>query len=144
MRLLALFSVVALLALIAGCEQPTPPNLTDPEPIVMVPGTIQGTVVLDPDIVGTVDRTVAELYCSCDAMLRNQPTCMVAVDENGKFTFTGVCCGTYFIGAWKDNDRNGVHSTGDYSFDRTNTEQNVCCVKSGSTASVTLALVVER
>jgi hypothetical protein len=62
------------------------------------------------------------------------------VGENGEFAFTGVCCGTHYLGLWKDNDANGVMSSGDFSFDRFNPE---CCgVHKDATSYHTLAVTV--
>lgn len=124
MKGFALFAVIVLLAFLAGCDSPTE---IKGDPIEIGQGSIQGRVLVDPDIPGTPAGTVVQLFCSTDAVCYNQPALTVVTGENGEFLFEGVCCGTHYLGIWKDNDANGVISSGDFSFDRSNPER--CCVQ---------------
>jgi hypothetical protein len=123
MKIISFFAVIALLAFVAGCD---PPDAPKGDPIEVGHGSIEGRVLIDPDIPGTVDGTVVQLFCSSDAVCYNQPTLTIVTNDNGEFVFDGVCCGTHYLGLWKDNDANGVISAGDFSFDRSNPER--CCV----------------
>ncbi len=123
MKRISMCAVIGLFAFLAGCDSPT---AYKGDPVEVGWGSIEGKVVLDPDIPGTVAGTVVQLYCSPDAVCFNQPALAVVVGENGEFVFDGVCCGTHYLGLWKDNDANGVISSGDFSFDRSNPER--CCV----------------
>jgi hypothetical protein len=137
MRKISLFAVIALLACLEGCD-----SLTDfkDQPVELELGSIQGFVVLDPDVTGTVAGTVVQVFCSQDAACNNQPGMTVVVGENGEFVFNGVCCGTHYLGLWKDNDGNGMVSSGDYSFDRLNPER--CCVQKDGVDYHTLTVFV--
>ncbi len=127
MKIISLFAVITLLALLAGCDSPT----TTGEAIPVEQGNIAGIVRLDPGVQGTVAGTYVHLYCSPEAACANQPGMTVMIAEDGAFSFAGVCCGTHYLGIWKDNDANGVLSSGDYSFDRANPE--CCWVQKGAT-----------
>jgi hypothetical protein len=137
MKGISLFAVIAMLAFFAGCDSPT--TIKD-YPIEVGQGSIEGKVLLDPDIPGTVAGTVVQLFCSPDAACNGQPGMAVVVGENGEFVFNGVCCGTHYLGVWKDNDANGMISSGDYSFDRLNPER--CCVQKGAVDYHTLTPIV--
>lgn len=141
MRHSAGFLLAVPLVLLASCTDTiTPP----PESAMLQSGTITGQVFLDPDIQGTVANAVVELYCSCECMIGGRPAQTVLAGENGQFSFDGLCCGTYFVGVWKDNDANGMISSGDLSFDRSTPEQCCCRVPGGCTVNhVVSAIVVQ-
>jgi hypothetical protein len=137
MKRISLFAVIALLASLAGCDSPT--DLKG-EGVEAGHGSIQGWVVLDPDMPGTVAGTVVQLFCSPDAACTGQAGMTVVVDEDGEFVFNGIYCGTHYLGLWRDNDANGMISSGDYSFDRLNPER--CCVQKGAVDYHTLAPII--
>jgi hypothetical protein len=142
MRQFALFLVAALLVLLTGCDGdfPTESNSSGD----MQPGTIAGKVHFDPEIQGTAANAIVELYGSGEAMNRGTPARTVLADDKGEFLFDRVCCGTYYLGVWKDNDGNGVISSGDYSFDRSSPEQYTCVVGGGCTVNqIVFATVVQ-
>lgn len=137
MKRISLFVAIALLAFLAGCD---PPTTIKDLPIEVGQGNIQGKVFIDRDISGTVAGTVVQLFCSPEAACYHQPALSVVVGENGEFVFNGVCCGTHYLGVWKDNDANGVISSGDFSFDHSNPE--CCCVHKDATDYHTLTVTV--
>lgn len=139
MKSIVLFSVVALLAFVSGCESEDPSILA---PMDVGHGAIQGRILVDPDVVGTPAGAVVQLFCSSAALSNNEPGRTTVTRENGEFTFEGVCCGTYYVGVWKDNDANGVLSSGDFTFDRTNPDP--CCVQQGETHYHSLSVIVVR
>jgi hypothetical protein len=138
MKINSLFIVIALLAFLVGC---------DDDPTILEhndggQGSIVGKVILDPDIPGTVAGTVVQLFCSTDAVCANSTSLTVVVGENGEFAFNGICCGTHYLGLWKDNDANGVISPGDFSFDRSNPV--CCCVQKDAADYHSLSPLVVR
>ena len=137
MKRFSLFVVIALLAFLAGCDSPT---AFKGNPMEVGYGSIQGWVVLDPYTPGTVAGTVVQLFCSPNAACNNQPAMTVVVGENGEFAFNGICCGTHYLGLWKDNDGNGLISSGDFSSDRLNPEP--CCVQKDAVDYHTLTATV--
>jgi len=62
------------------------------------------------------------------------------VGEDGAFAFDGVCCGTHYLGVWKDNNAGGVICSGDYWIDRSNPER--CCVRKDAVDYHSMILVV--
>lgn len=130
MRLLILLFAVASLLILTGCE-----SATDPQSGPAEPGTISGMVRLDPDVRGTVDGTVVELYASPEDAMMMRPARTVVADQEGRFEFRDVYPGTHYLGLWKDNDGNGMLSSGDFSIDRSS--QACCCqVNSGCTTQM--------
>jgi hypothetical protein len=142
MRQFALFLVAALLVLLTGCDGDFPTESFTSA--AMQPGTITGKVYLDPGTGGTAGNVVVELYGSCEAMNQCMPARTVLTDDKGEFLFDRVCCGTYYLGVWKDNDGNGIISPGDYSFDRSNPEEHTCVVSGGCTVNhIVFATIVQ-
>lgn len=137
MKSFVLFSVVVLLAFLSGCESDEPSILA---PMDAGHGAIQGRILVDPDFVGTPAGAVVQLFCSSAALSNNEPSKTIVTGENGEFTFEGVRCGTYYLGVWKDNDADGVMSSGDFTFDRTNSSP--CCVQQGETHYHSLSVIV--
>ena len=136
MRLLILLFAVASLLVFAGCD-----NATDPQTAPTEPGTIAGVVRLDPDVKGTVDGTIVELYNSAEDVMIMRPARTVVADQSGRFEFREVYPGTRYLGLWKDNDGNGMLSSGDFSIDRSS--QACCCqVNSGCTTQMCPAILV--
>lgn len=135
MRLFGLLLVVASLTLFVGCSE-------DQNIVNQDRGTLSGTVRLDPDIQGTIDGTVVQLFTSYEAGLRNAPERVVVVDQSGSFEFRDLYPGTYYIGLWKDNDRDGLLDSGDFAVDRGSPEHCACCVNGGCNTSVCPCIVV--
>lgn len=135
MRLFALLFVVASLALVMGCSE-------DQNIVYQDRGTLTGTVRLDPDIQGTIDGTIVQLFTSYEAGLRNDPERVVVVDGSGNFEFRDLYAGTYHVGLWKDNDRDGLLDSGDFSVNRDSPESCACCVSGGCNTTVCPCIVV--
>jgi uncharacterized protein (DUF2141 family) len=141
MRQFALFLVASLLILLTGCDGDFP-TADSAQSLTMGAGTIRGTVYLEQGTKGTLANTVVQLYSSSDDMNSSLPRRTILTGQNGEFVFDGVCCGTYTLGVWKDNDGNGVISSGDYSLARSNAEENTCVVTGGCTTDHLLFAIV--
>jgi uncharacterized protein (DUF2141 family) len=128
MRLFALVLAAALVGLLAGCER----GIVDPQDVQqnMLPGTISGLVVVDPDANASAAGVTVELYCSCDDYRLNRPMKTTVTDASGRYSFEGICCGTHYLAAWKDMDQNGWLNSGDFSVNR-NTPDQYCCQLAG-------------
>jgi hypothetical protein len=139
MRLFALLFVASSLVLLTGCD-----SVVDPEPLSPPPsiGTITGTVHLDPDIQGTIDGTIVQLYTSYDDAVVMHADRAVVVDQNGGFEFKDVYTGTYYIGLWKDNDRDGLMDSGDFTINRESREQCACYANAGCVTEVSPCISV--
>lgn len=140
MRTVALLFSAILLIGITGCNEP--PEINGPEPVPLVTGTLNGVLRFDHDVQADITGTRVDLYCSCDDMQRMVPAYSVEAEASGLFVFPAVCCRTYYVGAWKDNDQNGVVSSGDYLSERLNPQSCLCEVRPGNTVSVWGTLTV--
>ena len=135
MRLFVLLFVVASLGLVMGCGE-------DQNIVYQDRGTLSGTVRLDPDIQGTIDGTIVQLFTSYEAGLRNTPERVVVVDGSGNFEFRDLYAGTYYVGLWRDNDRDGLLDSGDFTVSQGSPESCACCVNGGCSTTVCPCIVV--
>jgi hypothetical protein len=139
MRHFVLLLVLASLVFLTGCDNATDPPAVEP---IVGPGTVSGIIHLDPDIQGTIDGTVVQLYTSRNDAAVMHATRSVVVDQTGNFTIDAVPSGTYYLGAWKDNDRNGLVSSGDFLNDRSSHENCCCQVMSGCSTVMCPCIIV--
>ncbi len=139
MRLLVVLLAIAVFAGLTGCEGDvsSPGSSAMPEP-----GTISGTVQLDPGAEGTVEGTAVYIYASREDAMMMRPTVSVVADKNGSFEFASVYSGKYYLGLSKDNDADGVLDSGDFTVDRS-VLQNCCCdVNCGSITTINPCIYV--
>jgi hypothetical protein len=102
-----------LLLCIAGCDDPSGGGITEP----VTPtgqGTIDGEFTLPAGVQGTVANVRVAVYRSQEDLQNRAPAVVTTTDEQGRFFFSGICCGHYYIDAWKDVDANDLVSRGDY------------------------------
>lgn len=84
------------------------------DPVDQTPtGTIDGEFTLGPEDPGSVADIEVSLYTSEEAFRNRTPAKTMRTGVSGRYVFTGLCCGNYYIDAWKDNDGDARISCGD-------------------------------
>lgn len=99
--LLAFFMLAAV-----GCD-----SSEDPAPTT---GTISGTISLPQGAAGDINNTRVALFDDIDSFRNNVSTVSTTADANGAYSFGNLNPDSYFLAAFKDNDNNGVISSGDF------------------------------
>jgi hypothetical protein len=103
----------AFLICIAGCDDTPGGGIT--EPVAPTPqGTIDGEFTLPAGVQGTVANVRVAVYRSQEDHQNRVPALLTMTDEQGRYFLSGICCGHYYLDAWKDNDANDLVSKGDY------------------------------
>jgi len=125
-----------VLLFVPGCD-PSSESTGVVSPTEQIPGAIDGEFTLAPGVQGTAANVRVGLYRTTEEFTNRQPVMVTATDEQGRYFFTGVCCGSYYIDAWKDSDSNGLISKGDLYVAITdwNGCPSLCSVSSGVPAS---------
>lgn len=100
------------------------------DPVDLTPtGTIDGEFTLGPQDPGSVANIEVSLYTSEDAFRNRIPARTMRTGVSGRYVFTGLCCGNYYIDAWKDNDGDSRISCGDHYLARRDGSGMACpCV----------------
>lgn len=78
---------------------------------------VVGTCNFPAGTSGDLSNAKVSLYTSYDTWLNNQPIKFGAVTGSGSsvtFALNDVLPGNYYLDIWKDNDNNGLWSTGDF------------------------------
>ena len=85
---------------------------------VLAPVTqITGTAKFPAGVSGDLSNAKVSIYTTIDNWVNYSPIKFGSVSGSGanvSFTLTNVNPGNYYFDVWKDNDNNGVWSTGDY------------------------------
>jgi uncharacterized protein (DUF2141 family) len=85
------------------------------EPSAMAPtGTIDGEFAVDAQGQGSLADIQVTIYASEEAFRLRVPAQTTRTGVSGRYVFTGLCCGNYYIDAWRDNDGDAKISCGDY------------------------------
>jgi len=80
-------------------------------------GIVEGTASLPLEIIGDLSNTRISLYSSIELWNRNIPYISVISTDSGQsvsFVIRNVSAGKYYLDAWKDNDNDGLWSSGDF------------------------------
>ena len=106
--------IIALAAFaLWGCQEPSGGVI---EPSAPEPATIQGSVILVDGLSGSVENSRIAIYRDLAAFEQRSPCDLVEVDATGSFEFCELRCEAYYLDAWKDNDGNGLVTSGDFYF----------------------------
>jgi len=112
--LVGILAALLVLTLSACKDDPAKGSLITQPAVSMPTGTIDGEFTLPPTATGPLDHIQVAIYKSDVDLRTRQPAKVVQTDVKGEFVITGVCCGQYYIDAWKDIDGDGTVSAGDY------------------------------
>ena len=106
---------VAILAVFTlwGCQDPSGGII---EPANPEPAMIQGSVLLSEPMSGSVENSRVAIYKDLAALEQRSPCDIVETDATGAFEFCELRCEGYYLDAWKDNDGNGLVTSGDFYF----------------------------
>lgn len=98
---------------VMGCDPSTGVTGISTTTVDQIPGTIDGEFTLPAGTEGTAANIRVGLYRTAEEFNAHQAAKVTTTDEYGRYFFTEVCCGYYFIDAWKDRDANGMINRGD-------------------------------
>jgi hypothetical protein len=147
MKLLPCILAILVVVTLGACNGDPGNGNYITEPVVATPsGSIDGEFFLDPSTTGSIANTQVALYKSEEDFRNRKPVKVVQTDAQGRYFIMDVCCGQYYIDAWKDNDGSSSVSTGDYYLAHRdcNGTACTCAVQQGSPASFCGKLDVVR
>jgi hypothetical protein len=113
MKITLLLLLGLLLLFVPGCDPSTGVTGITSQTVDQMAGTIDGDFALPAGVGETAANIRVGLYRSMEEFNNHQPAKVTTTDEYGRYFFTEVCCGYYFIDAWKDRDANGLINAGD-------------------------------
>lgn len=125
MRTLPWVLIAFVLVAFAACQQPTGGGITDPT-AMQGTGSIDGEFYIDSPADGSVANIKVAVYKSEVEFRNRQPAIVVETNMQGRYVITGICCGQYFLDAWKDNDGDLSVSSGDHYLAHKDSDGNPC------------------